>query len=234
MAYTARRLITNSYYLAGIVSRSLQSVSGEQLSDGLDLLNDLLAVKAIHQTWIPYYQQYQLSLVHGQEEYFVPYLLQAETLTFNIGPVRYSMAPMARDKYFGDGRVDNISTLPFSWHLERCNGGSKIYIYFLPDENYPVKIWGKFGLASIANENVDLSATYDLFYINYLRYALAEYMCAEYNITFQPQSQKKLDEIEAQLKDISPIDLHIKKLSTLTNESGINYGDVNIGRGWRP
>jgi hypothetical protein len=51
----------------------------------------------------------------------------------------------------------------------------------------------------------DLSIILDLFYIDYLRYALAEYMCQEYNITFQPQNQAKLNEFETTIFDISPI-----------------------------
>lgn len=234
MAYTARKLITNAYYLSGIVARTLQSVSGEQLADGLDLLNALLAVKSIHQTLIPYYQEVAITAVVGQEKYLVANLLEAETLTFYIGDVRYSMMPMSRDLYFGSGRVDNIQSLPFNWHIERAKGGAYLYIYFTPNTAYPMKLWGKLGLTSVATENTDLSLTYDPFYIEYMRYALAEYICSEYNIAFQPQSQKKLNDIEAQLKDVSPIDLHLAKLSTLTDGTGINYGDVNIGRGWRP
>ncbi len=232
MAYTARKLITNAYYLSGIVSRGLQSVSGEQLTDGLDLLNALLAVKAIHQTLIPYYQEYSLTVVKGQEKYFVPNLIAAETLTFNIGSVRYSMLYTARDRYFGSPRADNVESLMFNWHVERCKDGSNLYVYFKPNVNYPMKIWGKFGLTHVANENVDLETVYDNFYIEYLRYALAEYICAEYNISFQPQSQKKLDEIEAQLKDVSPLDLHMQKTSTLSGSIGLNYGFVNLGGGW--
>jgi hypothetical protein len=234
MAYTARKLIANSYYLSGIVARTLQSVSGEQLTDGLDLLNALLAVKAMHQTLIPYYREYSFNAVIGQEKYSIPKLIELETLTFNIGSVRYSMMAQSRNKYFGTGRVDNIQSLPFEWHCERSRDGSDLYIYFTPNVAYPMKIWGKFGFTAVANENVDLSLTYDAFYIEYLRYALAEYICAEYNITFQPQSAQKLKEIETELKDISPKDLTIKKLTTLSSETGFNWGDVNIGHMWRP
>jgi len=234
MAYTAIKLITNAYYLSGIVARTLQSVSGEQLADGLDLLNALLAVKSIHQTLIPYYQEVPINAVVGQEKYLVANLLNAETLTFYIDSVRYSMIPVSRDVYFGSARADNIQSLPFSWHMERCKGGAIVYIHFSPDTAYPMKLWGKLGLTEIATENTDLLLTYDHFYIEYMRYALAEYICSEYNISLQPQSQKKLDDIEAQLKDVSPIDLRITKFSTLTNETGINYGDVNLSRGWRP
>jgi hypothetical protein len=234
MSYTARELITKAYYLSGIVARNLQTVTGDQLSDGLDLLNGLLAVKTAHQQLIPYYKEYAFAAVIGQEKYLIPNLIAVETFTFNIGSVRYSMLPVSRGKYFGTGRVDNITSLPYDWHIERVKGGANLYIYFLPNTTYPLKIWGKFGLDEVTTENFDLSTVYDNFYIEYLRFGLAEYICSDYNIVLQPQAQKKLDEIENILIDISPKDLHITKLSTLQSDTGINYADVNIGRGWRP
>jgi hypothetical protein len=234
MAYTARMLITNAYYLSGVVSRSFQTVTGEQLNDGLNLLNALLAVKTIDQRLIPYYRELAVTAVIGQEKYFIQNLIAVETFTFNIGSVRYSMLPIMRKKYFGTGRVDNIQSLPYNWHVERERGGASLYIYFLPNTAYPMKIWGKFGIVNVASENEDLSLVYDAFYIEYLRYALAEYICAEYNITFQPQSAQKLKELEYTLIDLSPKDFSITKFSTLQSDTGINYADVNIGRGWRP
>jgi hypothetical protein len=234
MAYTARDLITKSYYLSGIVARNLQTVSGGQLSDGLDLLNDLLAVKTADQRLIPYYREQAITAVIGQEKYFVTDLIAVETFTFNIGSVRYSTTPATRKQYFGTGRVDTIQSLPYNWHIERKLGGADLYIYFLPNTAYPMKIWGKFGLTAVATENVDLSLTYDRFYRVYLKYALAEYICAEYNIVFQPQSAQKLKELENELIYISPNDLTIQKFSTLQSDTGINYADVNLGRGWRP
>lgn len=234
MAYTVTKLITNAWYLSGIVSRDLETVSGDQISDGLDLLNAVLAIKTANRRLIPYFTQYMLNAVPNQEVYFIPNLINAETLTFNIGPVRYSMQWLDRKKYFGTGRVDNISSLPFDWHVERTKGGANLYLYFLPDSNYPLIIWGKFSLAMLTNLQQDLSLTLDAFYIEYLRYALAEYMCSEYNINLQPQSQQKLNEYEEIITDISPIDLSVSKTSTLQRHQGLNWGDINIGRGWRP
>lgn len=236
MSYTARKLIINAYYLSGIVARELQTVSGQQLSDGLDLLNELLAVKTAHQELIPYYEEYSFNAVANQEKYFVPNLISVETITFTVNNVRFSMRGKQREKYFGNARVNNIAALPYNWHFERTEGGANVYLYFLPNSNYPVKIWGKFGLDSVANENVDMSLVYDKFYMVYLRYALAEFICADYNITFQPQSQKKLDELEQILINISPPDLSIRNISSLTDgydRSNITSASV-LDSGWRP
>jgi len=231
---TARTLITKAYYLSGIVSRTFQTVTGAQLSDGLELLNEILSVRSVDSSKIPYFKELDITAVAGQEEYFVDGLIHVETLTFNIGDVRYSMSSKTRDPYFGDARVDNINTLPFSWHVERTLGGSNLYIYFKPDTAYPLKLWGKFGLDSVATADVDLSLTYDNFYLVFLKYLLARYICDDYNINMPPMAISKLKQLEKLVSDVSPLDLTIEKISSFNVQSGINYGDVNIGRGWRP
>lgn len=233
MAYTVTKLITNSYYLSGILARNLQTITGDQLFDGLDLLNAWIAIKSANLRLIPYFSKFDFTAVIGQERYFIPNLISVETFTFFIGPVRYSMLPQKRVTYFGSGRIENIESLPYSWHIERRFGGADLFIYFLPNINYPLEITGKFSLSSVS-VNQDLSLTLDLFYIEYLRYGLAEQLCAEYNIPLQPQAYQRLKEIEKIITDIAPPDLQMQKMSSLQEHVGFNYADVNIGRGWRP
>ncbi len=233
MAYSVTELITRAYYLSQVVSRDLEQVSGQQLEDGLVFLNALLSLKSAATRVIPYYSKYLFDAVAGQEEYFVPNLVNPETLTFNIGPVRYAMQPVARKDYFGSGRVDNINSLPFNWHFERRKGGSTIFLYFVPDSDYPMEIWGKFGFDSVT-KNQDLSLIFDDYYIDYLRYRLAQRICSEYAIPMQPQTALELDELESAVTDVSPPDLTIGKISSLTGDGGMTWADVNLGRGWRP
>lgn len=233
MPYTTTELITRSYYLSGVVPKGFARPTGEQINEGLQMLNALLSIKTADQRLIPYFQEYEFTAVVGQETYFIPNLILPETLTFNIGTVRYSTIPQDRRTYFGSGRVDNIQSLPYQCHYERVKDGSNLYVYFTPANNYLFKIWGKFALASVTLEQ-DLDLTLSMFYIEYLRYALAEYICQEFNVTFKPQSEKKLAEFENTLVDISPLDLTMSKMSSLQQDAGINYADVNIGRGWRP
>jgi hypothetical protein len=233
VAYTARRLITNSYYLAGITARRLQTVSGQQISDGLELLNDVLGVKTAQTTLIPYYEQYDFDLETGVQDYFIPNLLAPESMVFYIGTVRYEMYPTPRREFFGSSRVDNVNSLPFNWHYERTLGGSNISVYFWPAADYPAMLFGKFGLTSVTL-NQDLELTYDRYYITYLRYALADYIAADNNITLQPQTAEKLKELEAVINNVSPPDLRMTKMSTFGDANGLNWGDVNLGKGWRP
>lgn len=250
MAYTARQLITRSLFLSGIVSRQLQTPTGDQISDGLTFLNELLDFKQIETDLIPYWQYIEMPLVAGQEFYFLPYVASIESSTFNLDVVRYPMDYVTRRNYYGSSRVDNIASLPFSYNYNRALGGGNLAMYFLPESNYPLKLMVKIFLVDVALDTdlTNISEVvpytflnnsnqgYDTSYIAYLKYELASYICDEYGITFNPKAQKRLDVYRKALMYISPPDLSMKKVSILTANAntGYNWGDVNLGLGWRP
>jgi hypothetical protein len=249
MAYLAQTLISRSWYLSGIVARNLQTVTGDQINDGLLLLNSLLDFKQIETDLVPYWTYITMPCVPGQEYYFLPYVAAIESLTFNIDVLRYPMDSITRSHYYGSGRVDNIQTLPFNWNYNRELGGGNLSLYFLPQSAYILKMMVKLFLVDV-QLNTDLTNIsqvglpytfinssnqgYDTSYIEYLRYALAEMMCSEYGILFNPESSKILKKYERKLMYISPPDLSIIKTSILQQGTGLNYGDINIGRGFRP
>lgn len=249
MAYTAQELITRSWYLSGIVARNLQVPTGDQITDGLRLLNALLDFKQIETDLIPYYTYILMPAVGGQEFYFLPFVASIESLTFNIDVVRYPMDSTSRRTYYGSSRVDNIQTLPFNWNYNRALNGGNLALYFLPEANYPLKMMVKLFLADVSL-NTDLTNIsemglpytfinsanqgYDTSYIEYLRYALAQYMCSEYGILFNPESAAILKKYERKLMYMSPPDLRRTGISILGEGSGYQWADINIGRGWRP
>lgn len=234
MAYTAQTLITRSWYLSGIVARNLQTVTGDQITDGLMLLNALLDWKSVDISLIPYWTyKTDVVTVPGQEAYFLENVLAIESVTFNIDVVRYPMDFVTRRNYFGSGRIDNINSLPFNWTFNRSLNGGTLYLYFLPEAVFPLKMMCKIALTNVIL-STDLTTVYDGSYIEYLRYKLAQYMCSEYGILFNPESAKNLQQIERMLMDVEPPDLSMIKTSVLTQGTGYNYGDINIGKGWRP
>lgn len=234
MAFTARQLITRAYYLSGIVARDFESVTGQQINDGLDILNEILSEEGVTTRLIPYYKEYTFNAVPGQEKYFTPGLLQIETITFTIDSVRYQMRGQGRYQYFATGRANNIQSLPYSWHYERVYNGSDIYLYFLPDTDYPIQVWGKFALDEVATLDTDLTPTYERFYIKYLTYALSRDICEENQEAMPPQTMEQLGELEEKLTFVSPIDLTMRKVSSLQSKNVFNYGQANLGRGWYP
>lgn len=232
MAYTTLQLINNAYYESGIVSRGFETVGGQQANDGLQFLNDLIADKTVENGLIPYYEEYNFNAITGQEKYFIPDLIEIDTFVFYINTVRYQTEPRSRREYFGTSRADNIQSLPGSWHMERCFQGANLYIYFKPNQNYPLTIWGQFRLQQVVI-NQDLSLTLDRFYINYLKFDLAARLCAEYNYSVPPGVSTALTKYEDDIsKRSGPLDMRLTKLSSLQRRGGLNYAQVNIGKGW--
>lgn len=232
MAYTATQLITSAYNLAQIVSAEFESVTGHELQVGLDLLNQILSLKAVNNKLTPYYSKTDITAVVGQEKYNVPNLIEVSTLTYTIGDLRYSVTPTGRVEYFGSPRISNIQTLIYQYHTERVLNGTDIYLYPKPSEAFPIEIWGKFLLTEV-DYNDDLLQNYAKFYIHYLEYALAENLCNRFGHTFPPNAAKYLADLESKLQYISPPDLTVQ---VMTPESGaeLNWGDIYFGHGWRP
>ncbi len=234
MAFTALELINRAYFLSGVVSRSFEEVSGPQSADGLYYLNLLLDYSTPNSRLIPYWTRYDFSLSNGVEKYFVENLVEIETFTFNIGTIRYSVIKVSRDQYFSTPRVDNITSIPSIWFGEKALGGMNIYVYFLPGQNYPAQITGKFALPNV-DFTTDLSLYYDRYYTDYLLYALANELCFQNNVLFAPNKKERLDEMIAQLSFRSPPDLTMNKFSLIGNNRGsINYQQANIGKGFFP
>lgn len=234
MAYTVGQLITNAYYTSGIVAREFQTVSGYQFTDGINLLNEILSDKTIEEDMIPYYtNQFNFNAVIGQEKYFIPNLTRADTIVFFIDTIRYAMRENFRDQYFGNGRAQDILTLPFNWNQERTLGGTYIYLYFFPDQAYPMQITGLFSLLSVSSVNQDLLQSYDMYFISYMKYRLAQKLCAMYNYDMPPLSKEELMRYEQLIsKRSGPLDLHMTKISTLTGDTTLNYAQANLGKGW--
>lgn len=233
MAYTARKLITQAYYLSGIVARSLQTVGGPQIADGLRMLNKILAGTKYDDRFIPYFNEYVFNGVAAQEKYFVPNLALVETFTFNIGQVRYESMRLDRKPYFGTCRVDNIPSLPFSWHPERCLGGTNIYLYFPPAGAYVLKIWGKFCFSDVTLDE-DISGITEEYYINYLEHELALYICNFYLMNIPEQTGSTLEQLRLKIQDVSPMDITSVRRDRFGGYPSLNFGDVNIGKGYRP
>lgn len=157
MPYTVLQLITNAYYISGVVSRDFQTVQGSQYQDGLQMLNEILTDKTVEDDMLPYYSRLAFPAVQAQSEYFIKNLIELETLVFFIGNIRYEMKNLERRRFFGSARADNIQSLPFTYHVERKTGGATIFLYFVPNTAYPMEAWGQFGLTEVSL-NQDLTS----------------------------------------------------------------------------
>jgi hypothetical protein len=225
-------LITKAYYLSGILARDFETISDTQTADGLDLLNDILAEKSMSTALIPYYTHATFNAVPGQEVYTIPNLMDIRQLTFNINDVRFPMVRDTQKRYFGEGRVDNLENLPFHYYAERQLGAMLIYLYFLPNEAYEMKITGKYSLQQLDLFD-DLDTILDRFYTSYLKYHLAKRICDFYGQTFPEQLIPTYKGLEAQLDKMVGIDLSITR-DSMFRRNYFGYGEANLGRGWTP
>ncbi len=74
---------------------------------------------------------------------------------------------------------------------------------------------------------------FDQFYITYLRYALADRICAEYNYDTPANVMRQLGKYESWINKKSKlIDLEMKKVSTLQRKNYYGWAYINLGRGW--
>ncbi len=210
MVDTVTELITKAWNLSGIVAAQAETVSGDQLKEGLDHLNDFLALQNANSRIIPHTRVQQLTCVAHSEELFVEHLLSLDSLTLTEEkPSCYllqSLPLLGRKDYFNQ----NYPSFLRFYHLEKTKGGSLLFLSPTPDKAYSLKLVGKFGLTEV-NPNDDLSAIFDRDYLLYLRYGLADYLCDLYNHPFSAKG--KLKEIERRLLDASPLDLSMEKIS---------------------
>lgn len=234
MTYLASNLISDSYYLSGVVSRDFETPTGGQMSDGLRLLNNVLADRTVDEATIPYTSKYTFNATPDVSEYFITDLIDIDVFVFYINSLRYQTRNQQRQEFFGTFRPTNIQSLPWNWHCERQLNGAKLYLYFIPDTAYPLELWGSFRLSSVS-EFQDLSLTLDNFYTNYLQFLLAERIC-QFNSYKVPMDVAK--QLQSYYKWIGNntniMDLRMQKLSSLNGGTAINYAYVNLSGGWTP
>lgn len=234
MTYLASNLIADAYYLSGIVSREFETPTGAQMSDGLRLLNNVLADRTVDESTIPYTSKYLLNAVAGTAEYFIPDCIDIDIFVFYINSLRYQTRNQQRTDFRGSFRPVNIQSLPWNWNFERKLNGGTLSLYFVPDVTYPLEIWGSFRLSSVT-EFQDLSLTLDQFFTNFLQFLLAERLC-------QFNSYKVPMDVAMQLEryykwignNTNIMDLRMQKLSSLNGGEAINYAIVNLSGGWLP
>lgn len=234
MAYLTTELITDAYYLSSIVSREFETVTGSQITDGLAKLNDVLADRTIDHGTIPYTKQLLMNAVSGQSVYPIPDLIDLDVFVFYINGLRYETINQQRQQFFGSFRQVDIKSLPFNWHVERNLNGATLYLYFVPDTNFPLELWGEFRLASVTLMQ-DLSLTLDKFYTNFLKYLLADRLCQFNSFRVPPDVALQLAKYNQWItNNTNVMDLRTEKYSSLSGGGAINYAIVNLSGGWIP
>ena len=232
MPLTVNQLITDAYHIGDIVSIDFELPTGAQITTGLRLLNGILDESSLDSVLIPFYTHELFNTVIEQEIYEIPNLIECTSLTFNINTVRFPMVRDSLNRYNATGRVDNITSLPFHYYVEKYNGGSRIYLYFVPSQIFQMRITGKFTIPEEElNENI--LANYPAYYCKWLTYRLAAELCELYGIQTNPEVTKRLNNLERRLNKMVGADLTIDKYRFIGRPPVDDmYGQANIGKGW--
>lgn len=225
-----RELITRAYYLSNVVGREYETVNGSQITDGLNLLNEMLASFSASQYIIPYDSHTVVASTPGISSFTVNNLVSCEDVTFKIDTTIYRMYQMTKRQYYGDFRVE-VDSLPYAYYPERVVSGTKINLYYMPTDSVDsFTVTGKYALNDVALAD-ELNSTVGSVYQPFLIYSLAEWIGNFYQMPIKPNVQAKLKELTRQIKEMVPPDFSYKIQTTLSKQPGFNYAIQNFG-GW--
>lgn len=238
MVTNARTVVEAAFNLVGNVGRGFQTMSGPKGATGLRLLNQAISVLRYEPRLIPYYNgEYPLTQVANQRKYNIPNLVSIETVAYYIDSPGQTVwtpcYPISRTDYFGGPRVDGIDSITFGYHAEPILNGYDIYFYFVPNQNYQVKICGKFVPGNVEMDD-DLDLIFNETYIEYLTYQTAIKIGANYNIPLQADVQRLAERLENIIFNFNPPDYEVQ-IPQMTNGPIVpGLGDAYIGKGFRP
>lgn len=240
MAFTSLTLINEAWYWSGLVGPDFESVSGNKTTQGLYLLNFILtSLSQDDARQIPYYDHFTIPAIAGQEKYFIPNLVDLEVLTFNLAdgssPVRFELERYSRYRYLAINRVENIQTLPYCYYTERVNGGMDVYLYFVPNTDYPLNFTGKLSIDP-TNTSADLTLILEQAFLDYLTIYLARYMRIYYKRDPLPSLEMEFKKMNKRMTDVNAPDMeqHHVQLLTKGNQGGDIYAMANFYKGYLP
>lgn len=233
MAVTALELINEALRTATLVGRSFNTAPKEYTSVGLKVLQQLITETSANNKMNPFYTPLEFTADIGETAYEIEGLVDIATLTFEWQQVRYPCDYKTRTEFYGGFRANNVLTLPLTYTFERTKDGATIYVYPFPDKEYIFTTWAQFEMDSDFTFTTDLLATLPKYYIDFLEYAMAGRLCVKFGRPVPPDVLR-LEKYYRNLiaMQISPPDFSMQKISTLSSIPGIDYGQVNIGKGY--
>lgn len=199
-------VITRAYYEANVIASEFESPTGAQLNDALYWFNSAVSY-AFSRNLLSAYENHQtLVLTPGVSEYDLPLVTEIRQATFMLGNVRFDMILDTQATFFGSLRVMDIRSLPFHYYFEKKLGGGKIYLYFIPDQAYPLNLTVKSAYPLFAFED-NLLETFDLFFIDYLTHLLAFRICLQWGQQVPEGLNTLLRLSEKTIRELTPIRL---------------------------
>lgn len=212
-------IIKNAYICAGINSAEINDEDPGQIVRGLNALSLVLAEKNFKTCELPYFDTIEVNAVQGQSDYFLQNMYTLETMTFNIGDVRYSMKSSTRRIFKGETRQENVKSLPTEFYYERTNGGLTVSLYFLPVDSYLLKFNGLKGFGNYTLDD-ELTNYVDLGYQSFIIYQLAIKLCIIFIRPVPQQLMEELRKMEKSMSFVNPPDMTFRYISSVKKRRG--------------
>lgn len=197
---TASQLITRSLRTLGVVTAT-ETPSADDLSAGLDALNDVLAALSLKRGAFPAQSNHALTLTANDGQYSigsgadlnVPRPLRIESAYITVDGLDIALCVGSREDY--NEITDKSETgKPTHVFYDASSANGTVYFYPVPDDACAVNLtcWGEFTQISGVNSAVTLPT----YLVAYLRYAVAVALAPEYQRPVDPLWLAMVDSIE--------------------------------------
>jgi len=241
MAVTERTpndIIDRAYRIIGVRSKD-QALSGDDVGQGLYILNQMLDHYSADSQLIAYYDVIEFPLVVGQESYTISDQLVADVTNKRLVYLKY--VNLIDNQYRYPVRVENdtmfyrftrdetVTRRPSIVFLQQEIGQSRITFIEAPDKTYTCVVKGKFILAHL--ELSTIITQVPIAYHRYLEYALAnELRASRSGAEWSDISERNFQDAITNLTTSNDIDIEIEpdNLFVLRGRYRIQPNAINV------
>jgi hypothetical protein len=191
---TTNDLIVGSLYLIGELGVG-ETPDAFMLSNGLELINELLNKFSADSIYIPYLTTINFTFTVGQDTYSISDIVPANITSDRIvdlslanytvpgtdsTAIVYPLRIINKATYYGVVRQTNLLARPGFIVLDKQATESFIIVYPVPDQPYPCSIQVKSMIDSLGNQ--DSFGELPPYYYGFMKYALARKFMAYYGL----------------------------------------------------
>lgn len=200
---TASQLITRSLRTIGAITAT-EAPSADDLSAGLDALNDVLAALSTKRGAFPAQTNHSLTLTAGDGQYSIgsgadfavarPLRVESAYITVNGLDVQLTVG--SREDY--NGIVEKSETgEPTHVFYDATSANGTLYFYPVPTYSYACVLtcWTEFTQVSGVNDSLVMPT----YLVSYLRYAVAIILAAEMQRPIDPAWVEMRDSLDRQM-----------------------------------
>lgn len=222
---TAYDLVKHAYRLIGMNSPD-EALTGGEIAEGIDLLNDLLDSFQGAELLIPYLDEVSFNLTPNEDTYIFsatnPNAVGSRRIAgltyvqITIGEAVYPINIISQSEYYTRTRYLSNVTIPRYVILRNKAIDSTIVFYPIPKEPYSCKVIAKFALENL-EPHITIT-TLPPYYYRFLKYALARELASIFktsSIKWDPINEDTYQDLYQKTLGANDIDLQLNMTETL-------------------